>query len=145
MFLGEYQHTIDSKGRLFIPAKFRIDLGERFIVTKGLDGCLFVYPMAGWNELEDKLKKLPMTQKDARAFTRFFFAGANESELDKQGRVMVPVTLRNYAQLSKEIMILGVGNRLEIWDLEKWNQYNGDVEQSFEQLAELMNQYGLDI
>lgn len=145
MFLGEYQHTIDSKGRLFIPAKFRDELGEQFILTKGLDGCLFVYPMEQWQELEQKLKSLPLTQKDARAFARFFFAGASEGEMDKQGRVMLPVQLREFGQLTKEVMIIGVANRLEIWDMEKWQHYNNDSDQSFEQLAELMGQYGLDI
>ena len=145
MFLGEYQHSIDAKGRVIIPAKFREDLGEEFILTKGLDGCLFVYPMDQWKELEQKLKSLPLTQKDARAFARFFFAGASEGELDKQGRVMIAPQLREYGNLSKDIMIIGVANRLEIWDVDKWQQYNDDGDLSFEQLAETMGQYGLDI
>ena len=145
MFLGEYQHNIDPKGRLIIPSKFRELLGEQFVITKGLDGCLFVYPMEGWHELEDKLKSLPLTQKDARAFARIFFSGASEGELDKQGRVLLPPNLRTYAHITKETMIIGVGTRFEIWDLDTWQQYNQESDKSFEQLAELMGQYGLDI
>ena len=145
MFLGEYQHNIDPKGRLIIPSKFRELLGEQFVLTKGLDGCLFVYPMEGWHELEDKLKSLPLTQKDARAFARIFFSGASEGELDKQGRVLLPPNLRQYAHITKETMIIGVGTRFEIWDLDTWQQYNQESDKSFEQLAELMGQYGLDI
>ncbi len=145
MFLGEYQHNIDPKGRLIIPAKFREDLGEQFVLSKGLDGCLFVYPLKEWQELENKLRSLPLTQKDARAFARTFFSGANEAELDKQGRVLLPPTLRNYAKITKDVMVIGVGNRLEIWDLAAWDKYNNESDKSFEQLAELMGQYGLDI
>lgn len=145
MFLGEYQHNIDPKGRLIIPSKFRELLGEQFVLTKGLDGCLFVYPLEGWHELEDKLKSLPLTQKDARAFARIFFSGASEGELDKQGRVLLPPNLRTYAHITKETMIIGVGTRFEIWDLDTWQQYNQESDKSFEQLAELMGQYGLDI
>ena len=145
MFLGEYQHNIDPKGRLIIPSKFRELLGEQFVITKGLDGCLFVYPMEGWHELEDKLKSLPLTQRDARAFARIFFSGASEGELDKQGRVLLPPNLRTYAHITKETMIIGVGTRFEIWDLDTWQQYNQESDKSFEQLAELMGQYGLDI
>lgn len=145
MFLGEYQHNIDPKGRLIIPSKFRELLGEQFVITKGLDGCLFVYPLDGWHELEDKLKSLPLTQRDARAFARIFFSGASEGELDKQGRVLLPPNLRTYAHITKETMIIGVGTRFEIWDLDTWQQYNQESDKSFEQLAELMGQYGLDI
>lgn len=145
MFLGEYQHSIDPKGRLIIPAKFRDYLGDQFVLAKGLDGCLFVYPLEGWHELEDKLRSLPLTQKDARAFARIFFSGASEAELDKQGRVLLPPTLRNYAHITKDVMIIGVGNRLEIWDMDQWGKYNTESDKSFEQLAELMGQYGLDI
>ena len=145
MFLGEYRHNIDPKGRLIIPSKFRELLGEQFVITKGLDGCLFVYPLDGWHELEDKLKSLPLTQRDARAFARIFFSGASEGELDKQGRVLLPPNLRTYAHITKETMIIGVGTRFEIWDLDTWQQYNQESDKSFEQLAELMGQYGLDI
>lgn len=144
MFLGEYQHNIDIKGRIIIPAKFRDALGENFIVTKGLDGCLFVYPFDEWQKLQQELEKLPLTQKDARAFVRFFFASASKGELDKQGRLMIPSKLRDYAGLNKEVMVIGVSKRLEIWDVERWQNYNDD-EASFEQLAELMGQSGLGI
>lgn len=97
MFMGEFQHNIDQKGRIIIPSKFREGLGDRFVITRGLDQCLFAYPMEEWKRLEEKLKKLPLTKKDARAFTRFFFSGAVECEFDKQGRINIPQTLRKYA------------------------------------------------
>ena len=103
MFMGEYNHTIDAKGRLIIPSKFRELLGEEFVLTKGLDGCLSIYPMDEWNAFEEKLRALPLTNKNARTFTRFFVAGATNCELDKQGRILVPQTLREFAGLEKEI------------------------------------------
>jgi len=138
MFTGEYQHTIDEKGRLIMPAKFREVLGETFIITKGLDGCLFVYPQEEWKILEDKLKKLPFTNKDARAFARFFFAGATECETDKQGRVLISGNLREYSRLNKEVVVIGVGTRIEIWSGETWEKYSLDTEKSYEDLAEKM-------
>ena len=107
MFFGEYEHTIDAKGRVIIPARLREALGEQFMITKGLDGCLFVYPMDQWAAFEEKLQALPLNQPSARAFARFFFSGAMEGELDKQGRVMVPPNLREYGKLSKDIVIAG--------------------------------------
>ncbi|MBO8136616.1 MAG: division/cell wall cluster transcriptional repressor MraZ [Desulfotomaculum sp.] len=136
MFMGEYSHTIDAKGRLIIPARFREGLGDRFIVTKGLDNCLFVYPQHEWASLEQKLKSLPFTRADARAFVRFFFSGANECELDKQGRILIPANLREYAQLSKEVIVLGVSSRVEIWAKERWDEYNASAEENFEEIAE---------
>ena len=115
MFMGEYQHSIDEKGRMIIPAKFRESLGESFVITRGLDQCLFVYPREEWTVLEQKLKALPLMKADARAFTRFFFSGATEVELDKQGRVNIPNTLCEHAHLEKDCIILGVSNRVEIW------------------------------
>ena len=123
MFFGEYEHTIDAKGRVIIPARLREALGEQFMITKGLDGCLFVYPMDQWAAFEEKLQALPLNQPSARAFARFFFSGAMEGELDKQGRVMVPPNLREYGKLSKDIVIAGAGTRLEIWDKEVRAQY----------------------
>ncbi len=134
--MGEYSHTIDSKGRLIIPARFREGLGDKFVVTKGLDNCLFVYPQPEWAALEQKLKSLPFTRADARAFVRFFFSGATESNLDKQGRVLLPSNLREYAQLSKDVVVLGVSSRVEIWSKERWDEYNTAAGQSFEQIAE---------
>src|SRR5690625_2378306 len=123
MFMGEFQHNIDSKGRIIVPAKFREELGETFVVTRGLDKCLFVYPMDEWKALEEKLKKLPLTKRDARAFTRFFFSGAVECEVDKQGRINIPSTLITYASLEKECVVIGVSNRVELWSRPIWEEY----------------------
>lgn len=142
MFMGEYLHSVDIKGRISIPSKFRELLGETFIVTRGLDGCLFVYTREEWNNIERKLKELPFTQKDARAFTRFFFSGACECEIDKQGRVVVPQTLRDFASIDKEVIIIGVSTRVEIWSVEKWNTYTNDSSISFEEIAEKMTDLG---
>lgn len=120
MFIGEYNHTIDAKGRLIIPAKFRETLGEEFILTRGLDGCLSIYPMDEWKSFEEKLKALPLTDKNARAFLRFFVAGATSCELDRQGRILVPSTLREFAGLEKEVVLTGSLTRIEIWSKEKW-------------------------
>ncbi len=143
MFIGEYQHTIDNKGRMIIPSKFREDLGEQFILTKGLDGCLFVYSLKEWKVLEDKLATLPLTSKDARAFVRFFFAGATECEFDKQGRIVIPSNLREYSQILKEAIIIGVSNRLEIWSKENWMTYNDDDHLSYDAIAEKMSLLGI--
>ncbi|MDO5392100.1 MAG: division/cell wall cluster transcriptional repressor MraZ [Eubacteriales bacterium] len=120
MFMGEYNHTIDAKGRLIIPAKFREALGEEFILTKGLDGCLSIYPMDEWESFEEKLKALPLTDKNARAFLRFFVAGATSCELDRQGRILVPSTLREFAGLKKEVVLTGNLTRIEVWSKQKW-------------------------
>jgi MraZ protein len=141
--MGEYHHSIDNKGRLIVPAKFREDLGEMFIITRGLDQCLFGYPLSEWKILEEKLKGLPLTKKDARAFTRFFFSGATESELDKQGRVNLPAPLLQYAKLEKDCVILGVSNRIEIWSEKIWEDYFVQSEESFTEIAE--NMIGFDI
>ena len=139
MFIGEYQHTIDSKGRLFIPARFREGLGDKFILTKGLDGCLFVYPPKEWTALEQKMRSLPFTRADARAFVRFFFSGATECEVDKQGRILIPSSLREYASLEKETMVIGISSRVEIWARQKWEEYSQSTSASAEQLAEKMD------
>ncbi|GIN57604.1 division/cell wall cluster transcriptional repressor MraZ [Lederbergia ruris] len=138
MFMGEYQHNIDTKGRLIVPAKFRDSLGESFVITRGLDQCLFGYPLDEWRQLEEKLKTLPMTKKDARAFTRFFFSGAIECEIDKQGRINLPTTLIGYAKLEKECVVLGVSNRIEIWNKGIWEEYFTESEESFAEIAENM-------
>lgn len=121
---------------MIIPAKFRDELGPAFVVTRGMDKCLFVYPEHEWKQLEQKLKTLPFTKKDARAFTRFFFSGAAESELDKQGRVNIAPTLRSYAQLEKECVVIGVSNRVEIWSKGIWEEYFAESEESFAEIAE---------
>ncbi|MCX7843581.1 MAG: division/cell wall cluster transcriptional repressor MraZ [Clostridia bacterium] len=143
MFYGEYQHSVDPKGRVIVPARFREGLGEKFIVTKGLDNCLFAYSMSEWSNLEAKLKTLPLANKDARAFIRFFFAGASECEVDKQGRILIPQNLREYAALDKDVYIIGVSTRVEIWDREKWESYSGDDNVSADSIAEKMAELGI--
>lgn len=138
MFMGEYKHTIDVKGRMIIPSKFRLELGEVFILTRGLDKCLFGYPLSEWRQIEEKLKTLPLTKKDARAFTRFFFSGAMECELDKQGRINISAPLMQYAKLEKECVVIGVSNRIELWSKPIWDEYVKEQEQSFEEIAENM-------
>ena len=143
MFIGEYQHNIDPKGRVFMPAKFREELGDKFVVTKGLDNCLFVYPEEEWKNLEQKLRTLPLTSKEGRAFIRFFFAGAAECEADKQGRILIPSNLRGHASLEKELSIIGVSTRVEIWDREAWETYNGESSMDQEAIIEKMAELGI--
>lgn len=134
--MGEYHHNVDEKGRMIIPAKFREGLGSSFVMTRGLDRCLFVYPPEEWRKLENQLKELPFTKKDARAFTRFFFSGAAECELDKQGRVNIASPLREFAQLEKECVIIGVSSRVEVWSKKNWETYFAESEDSFSEIAE---------
>ncbi len=136
MFMGEYQHTVDGKGRLHIPAKFREGLGVRFVATKGLDNCLFVFPLDEWRQIEARLKELPFTRSDARAFVRFFFSGATECELDGQGRVLLPESLRTYAKLERDVVVIGVSTRVEIWSKAEWEGCQARADQSYEELAE---------
>ncbi|QKS71531.1 division/cell wall cluster transcriptional repressor MraZ [Paenalkalicoccus suaedae] len=136
MFIGEFNHQMDTKGRVILPSKFRERLGESFVVTRGMDTCLFVYPQEEWNKLEEKLRALPFTKKDARAFTRFFFSGATESEFDKQGRVTIPQPLRSYAGLDKDCTIIGVSGRVEIWSKSTWDEYFNTSQESFSDIAE---------
>lgn len=141
--MGEYLHTIDSKGRLIVPAKYREALGEKFIATKGLDHCLFVYPIDEWQALEEKLRALPFTQPDARAFVRFFFSGATECELDKQGRILLPANLRDYAQLEKDVVLVGVSSRVEIWSQTLWTDYSRQAEDAYASSAESLVNLGI--
>jgi MraZ protein len=143
LFYGEYQHTVDSKGRVIIPSRFREGLGESFILTKGLDDCLFAYSRDEWSNLEAKLKTLPLSSKDARAFIRFFFSGAAECEVDKQGRILIPQNLRDYARLDKDIYIIGVSTRVEIWEKTKWESYSSNENLSADKIAEKMEQLGI--
>lgn len=143
MFYGEYQHTIDPKGRVIIPSKFREGLGEKFILTKGLDNCLFAYSSDEWSNLEAKLKTLPLSSRDARAFVRFFFSGATECEVDKQGRILIPQNLRGYALLEKDIYIIGVSTRVEVWDKAGWEDYSSDDNLSADKIAEKMELLGI--
>ena len=143
MFIGEYEHSVDAKGRVIMPAKLREDIGEKFIVTKGLDGCLFAYSITEWTNFEEKLKTLPLTNKNARDFVRFFLSGAVECEIDKQGRFLIPGNLRTYATLEKEIIIIGVGTRIEIWNREEWKKYSSDENISADEIAENMTMLGI--
>ena len=144
MFMGEYNHTIDAKGRLIIPSKFSELLGEEFVLTKGLDGCLSIYPMDEWNAFEEKLRALPLTNKNARTFTRFFVAGATNCELDKQGRILLPPVLREYANLTKDVVLVGVLSRVEIWDKDRWQENTYD-EDEMDEIAEHMADLGFSI
>lgn len=142
MFIGEYQHAIDNKNRMIIPSKFREGIAGTFVLTKGLDGCLYAYTMDEWKLLEEKLKKLPLTNKDARAFVRFFFSGANEVDVDKQGRALIPQNLSEYAAIKKDIVSIGVSTRIEIWSKEKWEEYNNQ-NIDYDAIAEKMCELGI--
>lgn len=136
MFMGEYHHSIDEKGRLIIPSKFRAELGESFVITRGLENCLFVYSLVEWNKIVDKLKSLPFTKKDARNFTRFFLSGATVCELDKQGRVNIQSSLQEFASLTKDCVIIGVNDRLEIWSKERWEGFYSENSENLSDIAE---------
>lgn len=140
--MGEFSHTVDTKGRLIIPAKFREQLGTQFVITRGMDGCLFGYPLTEWQILEDKLKELPLTKKDARSFVRFFYSAATECEFDKQGRINLPAALRTHAGLDKKCVVVGVSERIEIWSEDRWNSFATEAEDNFDDIAEKMD-FGL--
>ena len=139
MFMGEYNHTVDTKGRLIIPTKFREGLGDEFVVTKGMDGCLLAFGQSEWAAITDKLRTFPITQVEAREFTRFFVAGATSCELDKQGRILLPATLREFAGLDKDVVLAGMLTRVEIWSKERWTEINasGDINDATRKMAEL--------
>lgn len=141
--MGEYLHNIDEKGRLTIPARFREELGERFMVTRGLDHCLFVYPMSEWKAVEAKLKALPLTNTAARQFVRLLFSGAAECEPDKQGRVLLPPPLREYARIERDVVVIGVGTRAEVWSRSDWDRYSQEAGASFEEIAEKITDLGI--
>ena len=143
MLIGEFEHNLDAKGRMIMPAKIRYDVGDTFVISKGLDGCLFGFSMNEWNNFEEKLKTLPLTNKNARDFVRFFLSGAVEAEVDKQGRFLIPANLREYAGLTKETIITGVGTRIEIWDKDKWKTYNSDENLSADEIADNMANLGM--
>ena len=136
MFMGEYHHSIDEKGRLIIPSKFRTELGESFVITRGLENCLFVYSLVEWNKITDKLKKLPFTKQNARNFNRFLLSGATITELDKQGRANIPSTLIDFASLDKDCIIIGVNDRLEIWSKTKWENFFNENSDKLSDIAE---------
>ena len=136
MFMGEYHHNIDDKARIVVPSKFRYELGDSFIVTRGLEGCLFIYSKEEWNRILNKLKTLPFTKKDARAFLRFFLSGAQECTFDKQGRIALPSPLVNYALLKRECVIIGVNDRIELWAEDKFNDFFNQNEANIADIAE---------
>lgn len=144
MFLGEYNHSIDAKGRLIVPAKFREELGENFIVTKGLDGCLYIYPNDEWKEFEDNLSKLPMGKSDTRKIVRFFLSAATQVELDKQGRILIPGNHREFAGLLKDVVLAGVGKKIEIWSKEKWEETATFDYEEMDDVAERMADLGIE-
>ena len=141
MLMGEYSHSLDTKGRLIMPAKLRQDIGDKFILTKGLDGCLFAFSQEEWLNFEEKLKSLPLSDKNARNFVRFFLSGATECEIDKQGRFLIPNNLRTAANLDKDVVIIGVGTRLEIWNKETWEKCDEEI--SADEIAENMANLGI--
>lgn len=145
MFMGEYHHSIDEKGRLIIPAKFRNELGESFVVTRGLENCLFVYSLPEWEKIVAKLKTIPFTKKDARNFTRFFLSGATTLEFDKQGRINISSPLATYASLEKECVIVGVNDRLEIWSLDSWKKFFENNQADFSDMAENLFSTNIDL
>ena len=143
MFMSEYNHTVDPKGRLIIPSKFRDQLGDDFVVSKGMDGCLFVYANEDWAAFEEKLTALPLINKEARQFARFFLSGAAQVEVDKQGRILLPQNLRDFAELTKDVVLVGVGSRIEIWSKDKWDNVSAD--ENMDDIAKAMEALGLTI
>ena len=141
MLMGEYSHSLDTKGRLIMPAKLRQDIGDKFILTKGLDGCLFAFSQTEWNNFEEKLKGLPLSDKNARNFVRFFLSGATECEIDKQGRFLIPTNLRISANLEKDAIIIGVGTRIEIWNKETWEKCDEEI--SADEIVQNMANLGI--
>ncbi len=143
MLIGEYNHGIDPKKRLAIPAKLRKIFGDRAIITRGPNSCLFLYPSEQWQKVTDRLSTLSMGQNDTRSFSRLMFSGAMEVELDQLGRILIPDYLKNYAELKQRVTIVGVNDRLEIWDEERWNTYKQETEKNMDMLAEKLGELGL--
>ena len=143
MLMGEYMHSVDAKGRVIMPADFRAELGDTFIVTKGLDNCLFIYAQAEWEQVSAKLRQLPLAKTEARAFVRFFFAGARQVELDKQGRFLIPANLREHASLQKDVVLIGVSSRIEVWSKDNWLKYNEEIDPAVSAIAETLADLGI--
>jgi len=143
MFIGEYRHTIDTKKRMALPAKFRRELGKTVIITRGFENCLIVYPQKEWKIMSDKLGKLPTSQHEARGFARIMLAGAMEVNLDKLGRILIPEYLKKYANLKRNVRVCGLFNRLEIWDAKKWETYRGKMEKEVDGLAAKLKELGI--
>lgn len=134
--MGEYHHNLDTKGRLIIPAKFRDQIGNKVVFTRGMEGCIFGYPIDEWQKIESKMSQLPLTKRSARKFTRLFYSGAMETEFDKQGRVTLTTTLKLHAALSKECVIVGVSNRIEIWSKTRWDDFSDEANENYDDIAE---------
>ncbi len=145
MFMGEYNHTIDTKGRLIIPSKFRDSLGEEFVITKGMEGCLFAYDNQEWQKIEEKLGGLALNKKDNRQIVRYFLGSAACVEVDKQGRILVPPALRTFAQLEKDVVLVGVATHIEIWSLQKWQEINAIADEEMEDISERMADLGFSL
>lgn len=143
MFIGEYSHTIDSKKRLAIPSNLRKNLGKKAVLTRGLDNCLVLYPMNKWSELSKKLENLPDSKTDARGFVRIILSGAVDVSLDKLGRILVPDYLKEYAGLEKNVVVIGLSNKIEIWDEEKWNTYRAKTEKEIGDMASRLGELGI--
>lgn len=143
MFIGEYSHSIDAKKRLALPSKFRGELGSKVVVTRGLDDCLFVYPMKVWEVLAEKLGSLPVGEAGTRSFIRLMLSGATDVDMDGQGRVLLPEYLKEYAGLDKEVTVAGLFNRLEIWDVKKWSDYKSEAEKNSGEIAEQLGKLGV--
>jgi MraZ protein len=143
MFIGEYSHSIDLKKRLAVPSKFRAELKNKVVVTRGLDKCLFIYPVKVWTELANKLGTMPVGESNTRSFVRLMLAGAVDVEVDGQGRILVPDYLKKYAGLAKNVIIAGLYNRLEIWDEKKWNEYKNKAEKNTDEIAEQLGKLGV--
>ena len=143
MLIGEFEHSLDAKGRLIMPAKLREAIGDKFVVTKGLDGCLFAFSIEEWSNFEEKLKSLPLSNRNSREFTRFFLSGATECEIDKQGRFLIASKLRAVAALDKDVAIIGAGTRIEIWNKEKWEEHNSEENLSIEEIEKNMEELGI--
>jgi len=143
LFIGEYQHGMDLKGRISVPSKFREELGDCFIITKGINGCLFIYSQEEWTSFSQKLRTLPLTNREAQAFIRLFFAGASECDVDKQGRILIPTNLREYAKLDKDISIIGVFSRVEIWSKDSWEDYSNNSSAGYDNILEKLAELGI--
>jgi len=143
MLIGQYKHTIDAKKRLALPAKFRSELGEKVVITKGVENCLVVYTEKEWQIFSEKLSNMPISQVEARSFARIILAGAMEITLDRLGRILLPDYLKDYAELKKDVAVCGLSNRLEIWDLEKWNKYNKEAEKGVQEIVSQLGSLGI--
>lgn len=145
MFIGEYNHNVDAKGRVSLPARFRDDLSESFYITRGMENCLFIYDQKEWECMDEKIKQLRLTAKAARGFSRLFYAGAMEISCDRQGRILIPPHLRAFAEIEKEVVILGVSDRIEIWSKSRWDSYLDSDSMDYDDLTEALEESGFDL